>query len=291
MYLFNLVRRLFRPSNIGTLIFFLLNAGVLYLIFSASGQESLTLVCVLYLVSILLAFSSFGEWVLSIVVGARRMRRVDMRNRVVPILERVYAKAKAATPSLSDVIILKVMNDPNPNAFAIGRRTVCVTEGLLGLPDEMIEDVLAHEIGHLALQHTAIQLLIGGGNIIITAFILVLRIISAICTGIATVSLVGRRADAGGCLLSLFSAVCTGFIWLWTRFCMLFLMWSTRANEYEADRYAYQIGYGYQLCQVLDSIGTGTPQSSFLRALYSSHPETNDRIGALQELGVPYHRY
>ena len=72
---------------------------------------------------------------------------------------------------------------------------------------------------------------------------------------------------------------------------MLFLMWSSRANEYDADKYAMEIGFGYELASALDTIGTGVPQNSLIKALYSSHPETHDRIGKLQALGVPYSRY
>ncbi|MBQ2269548.1 MAG: M48 family metalloprotease, partial [Bacteroidaceae bacterium] len=46
---------------------------------------------------------------------------------------------------------LKVMYDPNPNAFALGRHTICVTEGLFDLPDEMIEGILAHELDFAAV--------------------------------------------------------------------------------------------------------------------------------------------
>jgi Zn-dependent protease with chaperone function len=72
---------------------------------------------------------------------------------------------------------------------------------------------------------------------------------------------------------------------------MLFLAWSSRANEYIADKYAFELGYGYELAAALDELGAGVPQNSFFKALYARHPETNDRIGKLQELGVPYYRY
>ena len=72
---------------------------------------------------------------------------------------------------------------------------------------------------------------------------------------------------------------------------MLFLMWSSRKNEYDADAYAAELGYGYELAKALDAIGTGYPQDSFFKALYSTHPETHDRIGRLQNMGVDYYRY
>ena len=260
-------------------------------LFASSGPETLTTVLLIYILSIFIALSPVGEYILGVISGARTMRRVDMKNRITPIANRVKNKARMKTPDLPNDINIKFCQDPNPNAFAIGRKTICVTEGLFELPDEMIEGILAHEFAHLALHHTDIQLLIGGGNFIITFFILILQAISYIITGITTIATFKSRSCATGCLFSIFGALCAGIVWLWTKFCMLFLMWSCRANEYEADKYAKQIGFGYELALALDSIGTGTPQNTFLNALYSTHPETNDRIGKLQEMGVPYSRY
>lgn len=291
MYIFSVLKNIFKTSSIGTVIFFLLNAGLIIALFSAGGAGAVHRIVILYLISIVVALSPIGEWFLSLVAGARQMRRIDMRNRIVPTVERVYRKARAKTPTLPNNIILKVMYDPNPNAFAVGRKTICVTEGLFDLPDEMIEGILAHEFGHLAMHHTDIQLLIGGGNFIVTTFILVLEVLSTALTTMATIEVLRGKSCLSGCLFSIIGAFCAGFVFLWTKFCMLFLMWSSRANEYEADKYAYEIGLGYELAQALDTIGTGMPQSTFLKALYSTHPETNDRIGKLQELGVPYSRY
>jgi len=72
---------------------------------------------------------------------------------------------------------------------------------------------------------------------------------------------------------------------------MLFLMWSSRESEFDADKYASELGYGFELAKALDTIGTGDPQESLFNALYSTHPNTHDRIGRLQQLGVLYYRY
>ena len=247
----------------------------------------------LYLLSILFALSPVGEWMLGLMAGARKMRRADMRARMLPLITRVHNKALAKTPDMTRIINLKVMYDPTPNAFALGRRTICVTEGLFALPDEMIEGILAHEMGHLANRHSVIQLAIGGGNILITFGIMILKAVASIMTFIGTVFTFSRDEDTQGCgcVTSIFGLICSLILILWTKFCMLFLMWSSRANEYVADKYAMEIGYGYELAAALDSIGTGVPQNSLMKALYASHPETHDRIGKLQELGVPYSRY
>ena len=68
------------------------------------------------------------------------------------------------------------------------------------------------------------------------------------------------------------------------------LMWSKRVNEYDADKYACELGYGFELAKGLDAIGTNQPQESLFRALYSTHPYAHDRIGWLQQMGVRYYK-
>lgn len=72
---------------------------------------------------------------------------------------------------------------------------------------------------------------------------------------------------------------------------MLFLMWSMRQNEYLADEFAYKIGFGLELATVLDQHISDVPHDGFLSAIYSTHPCNDDRVAALQNLGVPYSRY
>jgi len=283
----DIVKNIFTKSSIGTIIFFMLNAVVIVALFSASGFESVITVLIIYFVSIMLTFSPIGEWVLCLMAGARKMTRVDMRIRVIPLLEIVYNKAKIKTPNLTDKIVLKVMYTPDANAYAIGRRTICVTEGLFEMPDDVIQGILAHEVGHLALRHNEIQLLIGGGNFIVTTFILFIKLISILIASFSIIS--GIRNRSFGVVV--FGLILSGIIWLWTKFCMLFLMWSKRENEYDADKYACELGYGFELAKGLDAIGTSQPQESLFRALYSTHPYAHDRIGRLQQMGVRYYRY
>ena len=286
-----LVKSIFRKSNIGTIIFFLLNGAIIVGLFALGGMHSLIIGVVLYIISVLLAFTRFGDWILCVMTGARKMTRADMKIRMRPLLEIVYKKAMRKTRGLSNKLRLKVIYTPEPNAFAIGRRTICVTEGLFELPDDVVQGVLAHEVAHLALKHTKIQLLIGGGNFIIAAFILVLRLIYSFLGFFTLATAISQFRRPGGCLMVLPGLLVAGIIWLWTKFCMLFLMWSSRKNEYDADAYAAELGYGYELAKALDAIGTSQPQESFFKALYSTHPETHDRIGQLQNLGVDYYRY
>ena len=289
-----MAKNLFKKSNIGTIIFFVLNALLIIGLFSAFNFDNLLVIVALYAVSVALAFSRFGDWLLCVMVGARKMTRADMKARMRPLLEVVYKKAMKKTPGLSNQLRLKVTYGPEANAYAIGRRTICVTEGLFKLPDDVIMGIFAHETAHLALKHTHIQLLIGGGNMIMAALILIIKfiymLIAAIALGLAWTE-TRRNGCMSGCITALPGLLIAGIIRLWTRICMLLLMWSSRENEFEADKYASELGYGYELAKAIDVIGTNAPQDSFLKALYSTHPNAHERIARLQQLGVPYYRY
>lgn len=286
--------RIFRISNLGTLIFFLLNIGLILALFCPYGVtiEAAASLVVCYIITVLISLSPIGEWTLAAFAGAREIKRKDIKIRLIPLLEIVFERAKEKTPSMVNSIRLKIIHDQSPNAFAIGRRTICVTDGLLNLTDEEIIAVFAHEVGHLAYGHSAIQLLIGGGNVLISGCLLILKaicwIITAFCgliTGITT------RSFLAGAFATLAASVSAGLIWLWTKFCMLFLMWSMRQNEYVADEYAFQLGYGAILASVLDRHMCSAPNNGLLKALYSTHPHSDDRVARLQELGANYSRY
>ena len=287
------ISNIFKSSNIGTIIFFLLNFLILFFIFGGVSEGDLSGILalfIIYILSLVFSFSPIGQSLLCLLNGARKMARGDMRNRVLPIVEEVYSAAKHKTPNLPNRINVRIMYDPNPNAFAIGTNTICVTEGLLDMPDNLMAGIIAHEFGHLALQHTIIQILIGGGNLIMTSIMLVLEVLKAIFASSAIISSY-RGRSAVSWIGAVFAAMSAGVIFFWTRFCMLFLMGSSRANEYAADAYAFEIGYGDDLAEALDRLTMGTPQATLLKLLNSTHPEPGDRIGRLQSMGSTYSRY
>lgn len=285
--------RIFRLSNLGTLIFFLLNIGLILALFCPYGVTFGTAapLVVCYIVTVLISLSPVGEWTLAALAGAKEIKRKDIKIRLIPLLEIVFEQAKERTPSMINSIRLKIIHDQSPNAFAIGRRTICITDGLLNLTDEEIMAVFAHEVGHLAYQHSAIQLLIGGGNLFVSGFLLVIKIVCWIIMGIFALVGISTRRFWGGLLMTLFGSLSAVLIRLWTKFCMLFLMWSMRQNEFVADEYAYKLGYGAILASVLDRHMCSVPENGLLKALYSTHPHSDDRVARLQELGANYSRY
>ena len=291
MYVFSVLRNILKPSNIGTWIFFALNVSLIWCAFSSAPTDTQITIWVIYGTSVLISLSPIGEFILCGIAGARPIARTDMILRVMPVLDVVYEKSKVQTPCLPKKINLWLIHDQAPNAIAIGRRTICVTDGFFNLSDTAMMGLIAHEMGHLANKHTDIQLLIGGGNIFITGFILLLKVMSWIVAAICGLVTLIQRSFLTGCLLGLFGTLSVVSIILWTKFCRLFLMWSIRTNEFVADKYAADIGFGFELATALDAICASEPQNGLLRALYATHPNVHDRVGRLQQMGVRYSRY
>ncbi len=292
MDIWHKIGRIVRIANLGTLIFFLLN---IWLIINIFCQTDLTLynvspIIFYYVLSIIISLSHIGEWLLTFLAGAKEIKRKDVQIRLIPLLEVVYSAAKKRNPTIVKSLRLKIIYDDSPNAFAIGRRTICVTEGLLKLSDEEIMAVFAHEIGHIIYSHSVIQLLIGGGNLFISGFLVIIKLMCWIFTSIITLIGLSTKKIYGILILTIIGAIPTFFLWVWTKFCMIFLMWSMRQNELAADEYAYRLGWGDVLAYVLDNHLCSAPENGFLKALYSTHPASNDRVAHLQMLGSNYLR-
>ena len=289
MDIWHRIGRVVRFSNLGTVLFFVLNLFLITAIFGSSGNI-IELVCV-YFITVAISLSPIGEICLAAFAGAKDIKRTDIKLRVIPLVQYVLDKAKENTFYCPQKVKVMIIHDPAPNAFALGKRTLCLTDGLLSLPDDLILGILAHEIGHLSYGHTVIQLLIGGGNIFISGCLLIVKISCWIFTAIMGLFAIGSRSGTMGILTALFAGISTGLSWLWVKFCMLFLMWSMRQNEYLADEFAYKIGFGLELATVLDQHISDVPHDGFLSALYATHPCNDDRVAALQNLGVPHSRY
>ncbi len=281
--------RIIRFSNIGTLLFFALNVLIIVGVFFDSGY--LMEIVMLYALTVLVSLTPIGEHLLAFFAGATEIKRTDVKLRIIPLVQLVLDRAKESTIYNLNSVKVMIIYDEAPNAFALGRRTICVTKGLLNLPDEAILGVLAHEVGHLAYGHTVVQLLIGGGNIFISGLLFLFKLATWIVTGIMGLFALGTRDGWMGLLAGLFAAVSTGLSWLWVKFCRLFLMWSMRQNEYLADEYAFKIGFGTELAHVLDHYLCDLPRKGFFNALYNTHPYNDDRVAALQNLGANYTRF
>ena len=290
MYLVDFFKRTMRKSNIPVFIYLVLNIFVIALILSLvidNGNipfwKALLIGIVLYFVSLLIALSPIGEWILRLQTGCKKIKNDEQRNFIEPIFREVYDKARAQDPSISDKVKIYMNHDEAPNAFATGRKTICVTEGMLYMPVEQIKATLGHEFGHLAHKDTDLILVVAVGNLIVSAFILLFRLAIDLVHLLFVFSsvFVGGSEGVFGALIS------TVYHLAMTAVVVLLVMKSSRANEYEADEFSFRLGYGNELCALLNSF-SGTNANGLFANLVSSHPDKDDRIARLQELGATY---
>lgn len=301
MYLVDFFKRITRKSNIPVLIYLVLNIFVIAWIVGlvlGGGEmpfwKAFLIGIVLYVVSLLIALSPIGEWILRLQTGCKKIKRVEQLSFIEPIFREVYDKAKKLDPSIPDDVQLYMNSDEDPNAFATGRKTICVTEGMLHMPTEQIKATLGHEFGHLAHKDTDLILVVSVGNLIVTAFILVIRLaidFFHLIFSIATIFVGGSEGALAALLNTVYhlmiTAIVSGLTWIWTKLGVLLVMKASRANEYEADEFSFNLGYGNELCILLDSI-SGSHAKGLFANLASSHPDKDDRIARLQELGATY---
>ena len=294
MYLFDFFKRLFKKNNAGVVIWMVLNLLLIVFLFSG-GFTSLTGALIgvaLYFLSMLIALSPIGEWILRMQNGCKKITDPAVLNRIEPLFREVYARAKELDPELPDDIQIFLSESSEPNAFATGRKTLCLTRGLLTYSDEQIKGVLGHEFGHLANKDTDTVLVVAVGNMIVSAIFILVRFFSNICMliGEFVASAFGR--GLGGALAALFMGlgrivadfVLVVMMRIWNQIGVWLCMSSSRKNEYIADEYAHRCGHGEGLIQVLESFGTTHGSTGLFAALASSHPQNADRIGKLRAL-------
>lgn len=295
MYVVDFFTRLFRKSNIPVIIYLSLNFLILVLLFASGGiLKSILLSLILYIGSISVALSPLGEWVLRKQTNCNEIKRQDIANFIYPLFNEVYARAKYVDPTLPDDIKLYMNNDEQANAFATGRKTVCITEGMLRQHPQCIKAALAHEFGHLSHKDTDVILVVSVGNFILTVLFFFVRVTLYMTKFMFTIANIFSTRNFWIELFNQLShfildVILVALMALWTQFGLLLIRKSSRDNEFLADEFSLRLGYGKALCHLLDTFKSAKGNKLFAN-LMDSHPDKNDRIARLQSLGVQYRR-
>ena len=298
IYLFDFLIRMTERENIPVLIYLGVNVLIIGAVFTALFMLpfgwGIVAGLIVYVASVIMALSPVGEFILRVQNGCRKITDPADINRLEPLFREVYYKAKKANPMISSDVRLFINDDESPNAFATGRKTMCVTRGLLSHSDEEIKATLGHEFGHLAHKDTDRVLVVGVGNTIITIIFMIIQIGIIIANVLVAIASVFSRH---GFLISIFNALVTflslivlrGLMKLWTAFGVALCMKTSRGNEYQADEFSFNLGYGNDLCRLLATFGDVKAKGLFA-SLASSHPQSSDRIARLVQLGAVYQR-
>lgn len=233
---------------------------------------------ILYSVSLFIALSPIGEWSLRSIYGCKEIEDRNYIERFQPLFEEVYIEARDINPNISRNIKLYMNNCKSPNAFATGRNTVCLTKGLATHSDDEIKAIFAHEFGHLSNKDTDLILLITVGNFFITAIMIVFKFI----INILFIFFAKNTNDLRTGIL--INSIVSGFMFCWTMVGKFLVLHSSRQNEYLADKFAVDCGYGEGLLFFMHSPVFGDVEKGLFKTLMSSHPSSDSRINYIQSL-------
>ncbi|XOQ51822.1 MAG: Peptidase, M48 family [Succiniclasticum sp.] len=230
------------------------------------------------LIPTLLSRFSFFQSILVSLQGVHKARGQELEV-IEAALNPVLRQAGLRREDFS----LYVDNRDELNAYAIGDHHIVVTRPLLTyLPVPKISGILAHELGHLQHHHTRWLLMSYGMNMPLAISNWIYRILVAILCIFQVIPFVGLAISLFvfffNTLIRLTNALMGLPIHLLTQY-------NARQNEYEADRYAYEIGYGAELHNALLDItqGGAYEPSGFFARLWSDHPLTQDRLARLRQ--------
>lgn len=281
-YFVDFVKNLSQRRNIGIFAYLVLNAYIIAGIFSEGFRYPLGILLGIgaYALSLAIALSPAGEWILRRQNGCIPIVRKDHAARLEPLFQEVLIRARKLNPAIPSDVKLFVNDSRAPHAFATGRKTICLSKGFLEYSDDRIKAVFAHELAHLGHKDTDLILVVGVGNFIVTGIFVFHRIfIHVIGLGIA----MAHRNFAPIFVSFLTDVVLVFMMQLWTKLGLMLVMHSSRQNEYLADKFAFDCGYGDSLALVLDTLDRQGAKGLWA-SLLASHPNNDERIAKLQAL-------
>lgn len=194
----------------------------------------------------------------------------------------VVKSARNKTKSVSKKVRLYYSSESGVNAFALGHRTVVLTDGMLRKNDlDVFKGVIAHEVGHIAHGDSDLNLGINVCNGFISVFMSVISVFVYVIIAVIAMNREKNWVWIAVLLRVFFNVVLVGIFRLWTMIGVACINATSRKKEYAADKFAKDIGYGEELSAFLSSLGGGRPVSKWYSVMYQTHPETGDRIKAL----------
>ena len=310
-YVIDFLKTLPKAKNIPILIYFLINVAimvfgnmtVLYITLGdkfmnmGSVLSGLLVGCmslVMFAVGIVIAFSPVGDFFLRIKNDCENIEDHPEEERIRALFDEVLEKAREKSPSISKKIKIFIKEDDEINAFALGRKTICITTALLDCSDEEIKSIIAHELGHIVNHDTDLLQVIGVSNVYVTIFMgavwLVLMFYKVSFKAVFWIMAVmcGSFGEAIVTFLTrifidfVITAITAVFTFSWKALGNLLIKASMKKNEYEADRFVCELGYGDAFTDMLEDMEYEEKNRPFFKKIAafvsSNHPSASARL-------------
>ena len=234
--------------------------------------------------------SPSGQWFLRLLSGARKPIGRE-HGKLDPVIAKVQESIHEQLGFAPIAIKLMVVDEPLPNAFAVGKGTLILSRALYETAnDDELAAVIAHEFGHLHhgdSHRLGIALGVSLFSLLIAA---VSGFIATFCGALVKNAGKGKELGALFFIFSIVPAILAAMFWLFVKMgngvLRLITLFVGRKQEYAADAFAVKIGYGAGLLSYLDKIKNmqfGKP-TTILDRLYATHPPVMLRIGALEKM-------
>lgn len=185
---------------------------------------------------------------------------------------------------------LYIQHENNLNAFALGHDRVVVLVGALSvLEPEEVKALLAHELSHLVhrdttygMTHYALSL---AYSWVMNIFNISIILLTWIYNILRFIPVVGWIAFVFILISLWFRVVIFIFHFIVDLFLLLLIPLGVRSQEFRADRFAYELGYGDSMISLLEKIiyyyGDST---GFKNQLTNDHPSSHKRIERIKKL-------
>lgn len=277
----------FKLSNVPILISAIIQIALMTFIVQFFGilpTQSFIISTLVYGITVLIMISPIGEAIVRLFCGAKTIERRDWQNKLNIVMQSIKTSADTRNISIPEEIKIFYISSPIPNCFSIGR-SICISSSLLDSDISVIKGCVAHETAHLVSHDSVSTLLINIGNFPMMAFVALLQGLSSVNR---FTSMFNRSVIIG--LIHFFIAAILFIPRILLRVLLeitrVIMSVGSRQKEFEADRFAVEIGFGRELRHALlqTDFESQTETRGLWQNLVSAHPSVHDRVGRIDSL-------
>lgn len=278
---------LFKLSNIPVLISAIIQITLTSLIIQCFGllpSESLAASVLICGVVALFMISPVGDPIVRLFCGAKTIERKDWQSKLNIVMQSIKTNTESRNIPIPENIKIFYISSPMPNCFSIGK-SVCLSSALLDSDISVIKGCVAHETAHLVSHDSVSTLLVNIGNFPMMAFVALLQGLSSVNR---FTSMFNRSVIIG--LIHFFVAailfVPRIILRIFLGITRLIMSVGSRQKEFEADRFAVEMGFGRELRHALlqTDFESQTETRGLWQNLISAHPSVHDRVGRIDSL-------
>lgn len=271
-----------------TAIFFTVSFWITSSNYLISKPKAFIICIVAYALSVSTALL-FGEPILRFVYSIRPVETKEEKDRVIPLFNTALETAKEYCPNLPEIKPY-IIDSVSINAVAVGSHTVAVTKGALDVfSDEELQGIILHEIAHIHNGDTKAVILNKVGNGFFSVYIILVNLFFRV------LDLLFRDLDdpdtkhTSGVLRALFEfirIIINLSVYLILLVGTLVLSGNSRKRELEADKFAFELGYGEELKTALYLMQklSLSGNTSLIEKMKEGHPRVSKRIAILESL-------